>query len=133
MAIITLYQTSNRHNALNKTLNRAKEIEGDFVDYVDVRSPVITFKVDNLATQDYNYVHIPDLARYYFIQNAVYISKNHIELSLKCDVLMSFKSYILLSIAEIRNQSVIEREVINDNFFNDNGEVIVVIGGLVNG
>ena len=58
-----------------------------------IQFPIVELKLAPGAYPAWNYAHIPDLGRYYFITNATYV-RGVWEISLTVDVLASFKSDI---------------------------------------
>lgn len=72
---------------------------------VNLRSPVITVGTSLATMKDYNYFHIPELGRYYFRTDIKGVANNLVEISLNCDLLMSFKNEFLTSEAIIERQS----------------------------
>lgn len=89
---IDLYQYQGNPNTINKTLSNPNALSGYMSNDLDIDSPTI-----KLASYDlkYNYVYIPSLHRYYFIDN-VDIDPNgiwHIKLTL--DVLKTFAENIM--------------------------------------
>lgn len=96
---ITLYKTESERNRLTKTLTSPSNITGALKSNCNIVNPVITLKYDS-GLNKYNYCYIPEFGRYYYIEGMNYIN-NTIELSLHCDVLMSFKDDIKRSKATI--------------------------------
>lgn len=95
------YLYTGKLNELNKELPT-----GTIIDCVlKQKSNTINFdlilnkKIDNF---NYNYCYIPKLNKYYFISNVTIINNNVILLSLKVDVLMSYKNILLETKARIK-------------------------------
>lgn len=89
---IDLYQYQGNPNTINKTLSNHNAINGYMVNDLDIDSPTIKLTAYDIK---YNYVYIPLLHRYYFIDN-VNIDPNgiwHIKLTL--DVLMTYRTQIM--------------------------------------
>lgn len=91
--VITLYNNLSERNVIDKTLTNALSIEGTLRESVSVTAPVITIQ-GSIAIVGYNYCYIEDFYRYYFITNIQSIRNNLWALTLKVDVLMSFKNDI---------------------------------------
>lgn len=91
---IRFYNCADTRNTINKTLS---DYVSTFVNlkYQDfsVSNPVLLLKFTEYPT--YNYVYIPAIKRYYFIDEINIKSEKTFELRLKCDVLESFKEDIL--------------------------------------
>ena len=89
---IDLYQYLGNPNTINKTLSNPNVISGYMSNDLDIDSPTIKLASYELK---YNYVYIPLLHRYYFIDD-VNIDPNgiwHIKLTL--DVLKTYASEIM--------------------------------------
>ena len=91
--IITLYNNLSERNVIDKTLTNALAIEGTLRESVSVTAPVMTIQ-GGIAIVGYNYCYIEDFYRYYFITDIKSIRNNLWALTLKVDVLMSFKNDI---------------------------------------
>lgn len=107
---VNFYLYTGKLNELNKELPT-----GNIIDCVlKQKSNTINFdltlnkKIDNF---NYNYCYIPKLNKYYFINNVTIINNNVILLSLKVDVLMSYKNILLETKARIKEC---------DNNYNEN-------------
>lgn len=97
------YNTNDSNNTINKVLTFIADIDVKFKEDVNVYSPSIMLKYDDLI--DFNYIFIEKFNRYYFVEN-VEVQPNRIyRISLKCDVLMSFKDDILNSYGNIVSQT----------------------------
>lgn len=102
---IILYKNISESNKIGKTLVDGTAILGDLKDETSVTNPVILIESDN-PTQ-FNYAHIPIFGRYYFITDIVCVRSNLWRITLRVDVLESFKSEILQAPAIIHNSTVI--------------------------
>lgn len=89
-AIITYRQYSDNHE-LNKSLSYVGIIQGIFNHSINVKNIIIDL---NNYTNNFNYVWIPILRRYYYVDSVELISSNFTRLHLKEDVLMSWKELI---------------------------------------
>ena len=145
-----LYKNSSDAHRVDKTnfLEYVGELAGVF------RAPcsiVVPEVVIEYGIVNFNYVYIPIFKRYYYVTNVTYINKGLLRVSLKVDVLMSFKNTIynqkgLIKRNEfdyndelvdservIQNNPVIEKveTYLSNEFFNaDAGTIILdVIGG----
>ena len=101
--IAKAYNTESSINTINKVINFITDIDIKFKDEVNIYKPSIVLKYDDLI--NFNYIYIDKFKRYYFIE-AVEVFPNKIyHLTLKCDVLMSFKDDILVSYGNIISQT----------------------------
>lgn len=94
MVTLELYKVTNQPNELTKTLNNAVIVNGSFRGEIDSIDVIVEIESN---TYDFNYVHIPSLNKYYFLQNIVHVNQKIIRMLLHCDVLMTYKADILAS------------------------------------
>lgn len=94
MTTLELYKVTNQPNELTKTLNNAVVVEGAFRGEIDSIDVIVEIESN---TYGFNYVHIPSLNKYYFLQNIVHVNQKIIRMLLHCDVLMTYKADILAS------------------------------------
>lgn len=92
---ITLYNQANDKRVVNKILGTAIATFSDAVarDSFTVRNGEILINTA-IDLSKCNYCYISDLNRYYYINDVIIERKNMWVLSLKCDVLMTFKDGI---------------------------------------
>lgn len=93
--LIKLYDCTDSHNTINKSLMGEIERDIKLKDKVNVITPIITLKSKTIINK--NYCYIPSFNRYYFIQDVIILNNDIQEIYLKCDVLESFKNDILNS------------------------------------
>lgn len=143
---IKLYRNESNNNVLNKKITLINEYNILLKDNVDVYRPIIKIKTELL--NNCNYVFIQDFNRYYYVVNKRSINIEIIELTLECDVLMSFREQILNLKCIIDKQENINlgnkyyddnslislsKEFIEsynfNNGFNENGEFILITAG----
>lgn len=143
---IKLYKNDSNNNVLNKKITLINEYNILLKDNVDVYRPIIKIKTELL--NKCNYVFIQDFNRYYYVVNKRSINIEIIELTLECDVLMSFREQILNLKCIIDKQENINlgnkyyddnslislsKEFIEsynfNNGFNENGEFILITAG----
>ena len=89
---IILYTQNSENDVLNKNLTLVNIIDGKFNHSIGVKN--INIDVVNLS-MNFNYVWIPSLNRYYYVDSLDIISADVTRLHLKEDVLMSWKNLIL--------------------------------------
>lgn len=94
MVTLELYKVLNQPNELTKTLNNAVIVNGSFRSEIDSMDVIVEIESN---TYEFNYVHIPSLNKYYFLQNLVHVNAKIIRMQLHCDVLMTYKTDILAS------------------------------------
>ena len=94
MVTLELYKVTNQPNELTKTLNNALIVNGSFRSEIDSMDVIVEIESN---TYEFNYVYIPSLNKYYFLQNLVHVNAKIIRMQLHCDVLMTYKADILAS------------------------------------
>lgn len=91
--IISLFKTASENNRVVKTLTDEKQLSGELRNQTSVLNPSIRIEsADNIST--YNYAYISEFGRYYYITDIVSVRTNCWTVSLRCDVLMSYKDEI---------------------------------------
>lgn len=101
---IELFRYSSEQNRVDKTnfLEMAfNDMDLNIIPYqmrgaCNIIRPTITIALNlgrqyNRTSIDFNYVYIPDLSRYYFVENYTYLTNNLVELNLRIDVLMTYR------------------------------------------
>lgn len=144
---ITFYKNSSEKEKIGKSLSSGLTLSGNLRDECSITSPSILVEATSLV--DYNYCYIPEFKRYYFISDITSVRNNLWRVSLKCDVLESFKSDILNSSCIVKKQqnqsysnNIDDGSYINrvDNFieianyqngFNADGEFILLTAGAI--
>jgi hypothetical protein len=142
MININFYNYTGAKNVLNKSLNNPTIKTGLLYDKTDILHPVVTIRTFT-TLNNLNYCFIPELNRYYFINNFE-INGTKTTLYLSVDVLMSYKTDILNSFGTIvsrenANKYIVSRENIYDirpqfqkidfsvnSPFNSEGQIIMI-------
>ena len=101
--IAKTYNTNDSTNTINKSLDFISDIDVKFKEEVNIYNPNIMLKYDDLI--NFNYMYIDKFKRYYFIEDIEVFPNKIYKLTLKCDVLMSFKDDILNSYGNITTQT----------------------------
>lgn len=147
---IVLYICNSEPNKIHKSLSGGETLDGVLRNNTSIVNPVIAVEFDGDIV-DYNYVYIEAFSRYYYVSNITSIRNNIWELSLKVDVLMSFKnelshcSAILEKSSEINSKSspyikTVSNVVLSkrktdiisfSSGFNSDGEFILITAGGV--
>lgn len=87
------YTTHSKENEINKTLQSPVEVNANMnVSELDVMRPQLLIKATDISG---NYIYIPKLRRYYFIDAKTTVDNTHTYLTLRCDVLMTWKDEIM--------------------------------------
>ena len=90
---ISLFKTASENNRVVKVLTDEKQLSGELRQQTSVLSPKIRIEsAENIA--GYNYCYISEFGRYYYIVDITSVRTNVWEVSMRCDVLMSYKDEI---------------------------------------
>lgn len=90
---ISLFKTASENNRVVKVLTDEKQLSGELRNQTSVFNPTIRIEsADNIS--GYNYCYISEFGRYYYITDIVSVRTNCWVVSLRCDVLMSYKNEI---------------------------------------
>ena len=93
---ITLYTTTADTRQLTKTLGNALEVNDVLLkEATAVLSPKVELTRTPPNVAQYNYVYIPTLGRYYYINEITSLLGGRTEMQLEVDVLMSHREQIL--------------------------------------
>ena len=124
MFSIKLYVNATESNRVDKSnyLTLFDTISGTLKETTSIVNPTITIEYDfgtNNTLNMFNYAYIEKFGRYYFVDDIKCKRNNLWELTLRCDVLMSFKNKILSHYALIDRceDSRYYNRYLRDNFF----------------
>ena len=110
--LLYLYTQNSENNALDKSLTLIDIINGKFNHSIGVKS--LNIDVVNIP-MNFNYVYIPSLNRYYYVDSVEIISNDVRRLMLKEDVLMSWKSLIRQQSAFVdRQENLYDSDIVDD-------------------
>lgn len=98
---LILYKTESADNVINKTLSNPVTMNINLRRGVDISYPVLKLQV-GFDLSGYNYAHIPELERYYFIREVQSVTFDVWELRLACDVVETYKAEVLQASAAFR-------------------------------
>ena len=141
---IKLYNTTDDNIKVNKALSDEFVYNIKLKAETSIIEPNIVLQTENYITS--NYAYIEHFNRYYYIENIVIYPNNVYNISLRCDVLMSYKDDILNSYAYIEQQTQVneyynsdyqsevrkEVDIYKSNVILDDGKenILVAIGGV---
>lgn len=86
---VKVYQNLSERNHVQKNLDYKTDIECILKEETDVVNPVLLITAPSWAN-NWNYIYIPDLLRYYFVVNVEYTKLGLYTIYLHVDVLQSF-------------------------------------------
>lgn len=99
---IVLMNNSSDADTINKALNPVRTLTGSLKNNCSIETPTVI--INNSGMINANYAYIPEFGRYYYITDQIILSNERVSISMKVDVLESFKSDIL-SLSAIVEQS----------------------------
>lgn len=112
--IMKMYNTSDSNNTLNKTLANETEFNIKLKGDTSITRPVVVLHSNSIIL--FNYAYIPEFNRYYFIDKIELFPNGIYNISLKVDVLESFKN-------DIKNsRGLISKQTNINNYYNDSYE-----------
>lgn len=142
MVTIVFYNNTAAANVLDKTsyLNELQTINGLMYDTFNLINTTLLVRYFN---NNSNYCYIRELNKYFFIENVEIVDNTKVKLTLKLDVLQTFKDeikelYVTISERETANGYINNRSVIYDirpNFdkidfpntvFDETGQIIML-------
>lgn len=100
---LILYKTLDNSNVVNKTLTDGLVININLKYDTDITKPELYLIGD---FRGFNYAHIPELNRYYFIKSIEQLNLKRVRLSLECDVLETYKADFLNVECEYQSKAV---------------------------
>lgn len=110
---ITLYNNVSAPNVLDKEISQVQTLQGVLHEPSSLIDP--TFTIERANPAGFNYFHIEEFGRYYFVTGVSSVGNNLVSVSGHVDVLMTYK-------AGIRNlTAVIRRQENNFNLLLDDG------------
>lgn len=112
--IMKMYNTSDSNNTINKTLANETEFNIKLKGNTSITQPVVVLHSNNIIL--FNYAYIPEFNRYYFVDKIELFPNGIYNITLKVDVLESFKNDIKNSYGMISKQTNI------NNYYNDGYE-----------
>lgn len=112
--IMKMYNTSDSNNTINKTLTNETEFNIKLKGNTSITQPVVVLHSNNIIL--FNYAYIPEFNRYYFVDKIELFPNGIYNITLKVDVLESFKNDIKNSYGMISKQTNI------NNYYNDGYE-----------
>lgn len=112
--LMKMYDTKNSNNVINKVLENEISFDMKFKDKTDIVNPVVILHSGTLILS--NYAYIPDFHRYYFVDKIELFPNSIYNITLRCDVLESFKDEILASSGFVNQQTNNVNKYYNFNY-----------------
>lgn len=112
--IMKMYNTNDSNNTINKTLANETEFNIKLKGDTSITQPIVVLHSNNIIL--FNYAYIPEFNRYYFVDKIELFPNGIYSITLKVDVLESFKNDIKNSYGMISKQTNI------NHYYNDSYE-----------
>lgn len=125
---LSLYQNTAETNRVDKSayLSPVGTLSGALRERCSLVSPVLTIEYPKVP--DFNYVYIEAFGRYYFVTGVVSVRHNLWEISLECDVLMTYKDKLLECEAFIdRNENTFNPLIVDRRKVIEQGQNIIAL------
>lgn len=90
-----LYQNKSSNIRIDKDLDHLHTYDCIIKDGTSIFTPTIRLNASDINVTKGNYAYIPKFKRFYYVTNVVSVRQDVWEISLKCDVLMSFRDDII--------------------------------------
>lgn len=123
---IILMVNNSEPNRVVKNTKTIRTVTGALRDETSIINPVIKIQIPMASVVNCNYVSIPTFKRFYFVNNIVSVTKDIVEFSCHCDVLMSYAADIKLQRAIVKRQENKWNLYLNDGTFRVYQNPIVV-------
>lgn len=106
MYTMKFYKNLSENNDVDKVLTDEKIVLGEPRNYIDLLTPEIRAngKEYGITFNSYNYCYIVELERFYYIESFRFFPSGLVEMSMKVDVLMTYKDDIRASSGLILKQ-----------------------------
>lgn len=116
-----LYDNMSDTNVLTKNLNYISTKSCTLKENTSIQQPTIILDVDSDTLAGANYFYIPDLNRYYYIQDATLMTGSRWQVTGRVDVLMSFNEAIKNLVCIVDKQAHID----NASLYIDDGDYVM--------
>lgn len=111
---IAVYKQNSANDVMNKSLTPVSMFDGIFNHSIAIKNINIDIKGYNILNA-YNYVYIPSLKRYYYVDSVEIISADYVRLHLHEDVLMTWQELIKIQSAFVtRSENTYDDSIVDD-------------------
>lgn len=116
---INFYSNNEETIVVNKTLSATPSLvlTANLKYGLDLLKPILTVSTTLATVSQYNYVYIPELSRYYYVVGYKGVSNALVEISLECDLLMSWKDEFITSDCTIERNETRGNVYVSDSLF----------------
>ena len=133
---ISLYVNHSDAKEVNKSISLLVSYDSYLLESSSIQNPIVRIETSQEVIRRCNYIYIEDFGRYYFVTDATIDNTNLYILTLRCDVLMSFKSGIYNQTALISRQEYHYNTMLYDAEIKQNTKPYIITkkfsGGFTN-
>lgn len=133
---ISLYVNHSDAKAVNKSISLLTSYDSYLLDASSIQNPIVRLETSQEIIRRCNYVYIEEFGRYYYVTDVTVDNTNLYTLTLRCDVLMSFKSSIYNQTALISRQEYHYNTMLYDAEIKQNTKPYIITkkfsGGFTN-
>ena len=113
---IILYRNNSENNKIGKSLTQLNTVNGTLRDRTSILTP--TLEINSNSVINANYCYIPDFGRYYFITDIESVKRELWGVSMKVDVLETYKQQIYNNEAILSRQENLYNLYLKDDYLN---------------
>lgn len=113
---IVLYRNESENNKVGKSLVELASVNGTLRERTSILNPTIEINNNNVINA--NYAYIPEFKRYYFITDIESVRNGLWGVSMKVDVLESYKQQIYENEAILARQENLYNLYLKDDYLN---------------
>ena len=119
MFSVKLYANRSPSNKVDKNISYIGEGQCVLKEKTDILEPLFLIEspASSALLKSTNYAYVEEFGRYYYITDVTSISSNIWALSMKVDVLMSYKSEIKRQFAIVSRQEKVYNMMLDDGWF----------------
>ena len=116
---INFYSNNEETIVVNKTLSATPPLTltANMKYGLDLLKPILIVSTTLSEVSQYNYVYIPELSRYYYVVGYKGVSNVLVEITLECDLLMSWKDEFILSDCTIERNETRGNVYVSDSLY----------------
>lgn len=133
---ISLYVNHSDAKVVNKSISLLTSYDSYLLDASSIQNPIVRLETSQEIIRRCNYVYIEEFGRYYYVTDVTVDNTNLYTLTLRCDVLMSFKSSIYNQTALISRQEYHYNTMLYDAEIKQNTKPYIITkkfsGGFTN-
>lgn len=133
---ISLYVNHSDAKEVNKSISLLISYDSYFLESSSIQNPIVRLEASQDVINRCNYIYIAEFKRYYYVTDVTVDNTNLYTLTLRCDVLMSFKDAIYNQTALISRQEFYYNKMLYDSEIKQNTKPYIITkkfsGGFTN-